>query len=193
LGQPIATLSALQQESTLALQRARFDKAAGLALQPHLIWLGRHLWHSELAVAVLDAERTPLLPTNVVILPAPYLDLDPAFLLTRWAAEVNTSRRSDHDARFKVLWGPLAAAVGSHTPTTPWPRLAGPATTALLGPKQRLSMTWLLGADAGRVLAANVADHTNLSPVAIEKSTGQDLVAMLAPCSRNTGARASNL
>jgi hypothetical protein len=101
---------AQQQHAVLALQRSRFDKAALAALQPKLSYIQPKLWQAELALAVLDSERSTLLPTSVVTLPAPYLDLDPAFLFTRWAAEVNTSRRSDHDARFKVLWGPLAAA-----------------------------------------------------------------------------------
>lgn len=49
-----------------------------------------------------------------MILPLPYLDVDPLFVHRRWSGELNTSRRSDHDARLGVLWGPLAAAWATH-------------------------------------------------------------------------------
>jgi hypothetical protein len=100
----------------VALQRQRFDKAAVAFLAPVYTRTWRGTMVAPLAPAVLDAERGVLSTTPAAILPTPYLDLDPAFLLTRWAAEINTSRRSDHDARFKVLWGPLAQAA---TPTQP--------------------------------------------------------------------------
>lgn len=73
----------MQQTGLLALQRQRFDKAAFTLLRPKHTLALRQLWHSELAPAVLDAERGVLLSTSAVILPLPYLDLDPTFLLTR--------------------------------------------------------------------------------------------------------------
>lgn len=109
MGQSQVAQLQLQQVSTLALQRQRFDKAAFTLLRPKHVLATRHLWYAELAPAVLDAERGVLLSTSAVTLPLPYLDLDPTFILTRWTAELNVSRRSDHDSRFKVLWGPLAA------------------------------------------------------------------------------------
>lgn len=54
-----------------------------------------------------------------VVLPAAYLDVDPVFSGLRWAAEVNTTRRSDHDARYRVVCGPALGLAESGTPTTP--------------------------------------------------------------------------
>lgn len=94
------------------MQRLRFDKTTLPAFLPEVV--NRRLVPAlpELALAVLDTERGGLAGAYVVALPQPNVDLDASFLFTRWAAEVNTSRRSDHDARYQVSWGPLAAAVG---------------------------------------------------------------------------------
>jgi len=102
LGQTLGEVAQLHTASTLMLQRQRFDKAAENSLRPYTAQTRRHAWTPELGLAVLDTERLALLDVPVVVLPAPYLDLDATFLFTRWAAEVNTSRRSDHDARYRV-------------------------------------------------------------------------------------------
>lgn len=73
----------LHAAATLALQRHRFDKAAETSIRPSTLQLSRQLWSPELGLAVLDTERLALLDVPVVILPAPYLDLDATFLLTR--------------------------------------------------------------------------------------------------------------
>lgn len=80
-------------------------------MQPRLsLW--RHIrlpFYPELSTAVLDNEWSSLVETQAIALPKPYADIDLAFIHRRWAFEVNTTRRSDHDLRYKVSWGPLAA------------------------------------------------------------------------------------
>lgn len=93
------------------MQRLRFDKTTQPALLPEVQNTRLLPTLPELALAVLDAERGGLANAYVLALPQPNVDLDTSFLFTRWAAEVNTSRRSDHDARYRVSWGPLAAAL----------------------------------------------------------------------------------
>ena len=93
----------------LALQRQRFDKGASVTFVPRTRNLLSHASALELGRAVLDSERGGVLPLFASVLPLPYVDVDPTFLSLRWTNELNTSRRSDHDARFRVTWGPLAA------------------------------------------------------------------------------------
>jgi hypothetical protein len=58
--------------------------------------------YAELAPAVLDAEWLSTWAHTAAITPAPYEDVDPLFIHRRWAPEVNTTRRTDHSARFRV-------------------------------------------------------------------------------------------
>jgi hypothetical protein len=59
-------------------------------------------------------------------LPAAYEDLDLAFIHSYWTPEINTTRRNDHNARFRVTWGTFMqrhlAAAGQATQP-----MAGPA------------------------------------------------------------------
>jgi hypothetical protein len=124
-----------------------------------------------------------LLPTNVAVLPVPYLDLDPAFLLTRWAAEINTTRRSDHDARFKVLWGPLAAGiaqVGLNAPAA-WAPAAGPLALGGLGTAARQRLTWLFSTDGVRNLSASYTTQLQLPPALLAASTLRPLTLAHVP------------
>lgn len=82
--------------------RQRFDKVTHTALLPTPAQSRQLPWYRELAPAVLDLERVGGAEVQAVLLPLPNLDLDVNFLFTRWAAEVNTSRRSDHNARYGV-------------------------------------------------------------------------------------------
>ncbi len=91
-----------EQAALLPMQRQAFNKRASLCLAPRVGYMGRNLWFSELGLAALDVERTSLNTVGAVLLPAPHVDVDPTFIFSRWAAEVNTSRRSDHDAKFRV-------------------------------------------------------------------------------------------
>jgi len=64
----------------------------------------------ELAPSVLDNEWLSLATTSAALTPEPYEDLDPSFVHTKWGIEVNTTRRSDHSAKYKVSWGPFIAS-----------------------------------------------------------------------------------
>ena len=55
-----------------------------------------------LATLVADIDATPLVRVLPVTLPAAYEDLDIAFTHTYWTPEINTTRRNDHNARFRV-------------------------------------------------------------------------------------------
>lgn len=43
-------------------------------------------------------------------LPNPFEDLDPNFIYRRWTMEVNTTRRTDHSARYQVTSGAFLSA-----------------------------------------------------------------------------------
>lgn len=49
-----------------------------------------------------DAAASPLSTFTAAVTPQPYEELDSAFIHSRWTADVNTSRRSDHNSRFKT-------------------------------------------------------------------------------------------
>jgi heme/copper-type cytochrome/quinol oxidase subunit 2 len=42
--------------------------------------------------------------------PAPFEDIDPVFVHRHWTTEVNSTRRTDHGARYRVTWGPFVGA-----------------------------------------------------------------------------------
>jgi len=119
----------------LALQRQRFDKNAQVTLLPRIGQTGVVPGGRELGRAVLDTEWGSVLPLLAQPLPQPHVDLDPMFLNPRWAGELNTSRRSDHDARFRVTWGPLAAVVASGQGR--WGGAVGPQAFASLAVRTR--------------------------------------------------------
>lgn len=60
-----------------------------------------------------DAALLRWAPTWAFFGPAPAEDLDPGFVNTTWTPEINTTRRSDHNSRYKVTWAPLASSLTS--------------------------------------------------------------------------------
>jgi hypothetical protein len=84
------------------------------------------------AGATLDAARHAWAPVWAFVGPAPTEDLDPSFINTVWTPETNTTRRSDHNSRYLVTWGPLGrgltegGAFGAD--------LSGPASRMALAP-----------------------------------------------------------
>jgi len=134
-------LEQTQAALLLSTQRERFDKAALNALYPLVRTHQTGVVELPTTPSILDSERLTLATAAGLILPMPYLDLDVSFLLTRWAAEVNTSRRSDHDARFRVTWGPLAAGAAVGGAGMRWELQSGAAALATLPTKQRLRLS----------------------------------------------------
>jgi hypothetical protein len=53
---------------------------------------------------VLDSEFIPLVKNQVVSLPLPHEEFDINYVYQYWTPEINTTRRSDHAARFAVTW-----------------------------------------------------------------------------------------
>jgi hypothetical protein len=104
-------LDAAKQVELTELSRQRFDKNSAELLLPTFRKLRLLPVFPELAPIALDVEFGSLITTPVLTLPTPHLDVDPSFIFFNLTPEVNTSRRSDHDARYKVSWGPLAAAI----------------------------------------------------------------------------------
>jgi len=64
--------------------------------------------YPQVAAAVLDNEWAALLTIPAALTPEPYEDLDQPFIHQKWGVEINTTRRSDHNSKYKVLWGPFA-------------------------------------------------------------------------------------
>jgi hypothetical protein len=146
---------AAQAPAILSLQRGRVDKALS-----HNVWplTGRGVlgWVAPTPTpAVLDVDRfTAVSGTPGLLLPAAHMDLDLVFIFSRWAAEVNTSRRSDHAAKYAVVWGPLAAGVPSFSgagmePQPALPQQSGAGLLANLNGPRRQQLFWLL---AGGIL-----------------------------------------
>jgi len=84
------------------LSRQRFDKNAVEVFVPYFKKLRWSHPLTELAPAILDSEFGHVAAVPVLVLPTPHLDVDPSFMFYTLTPEVNTSRRSDHDARYKV-------------------------------------------------------------------------------------------
>lgn len=94
-------------------------------------------WFPELAAPVLDGEWGILARVPAVLTPAPYADLDLGFVHQRWAFEVNTTRRSDHDARYRLTWGPAVSALAqpeAELTATTYGQQTGPAGLRALTP-----------------------------------------------------------
>lgn len=60
-----------------------------------------------MALALSDAHGGVPSTLYAALTPLTYEELDAGFIHQYWTAEINTTRRSDHNARFRVLWGPL--------------------------------------------------------------------------------------
>lgn len=71
-------------------------------LLPRVLKYGRTPIFPEVALPTLDVGFGCSLYNQAITLPAPHVDIDPAFMFSVTTPEVNTSRRSDHDARYKV-------------------------------------------------------------------------------------------
>jgi hypothetical protein len=91
-----------QRAGHVARLRQQFSKEHRVNFYPQLSRVRGLPVPVELGVASLDEVRGALVPLRAVVLPAPHLDVDPSFTQTRWAAELTTSRRSDHDARVRT-------------------------------------------------------------------------------------------
>jgi hypothetical protein len=169
------TLRSAESEARLALGKTDLSFfSAGLSrtlIQP---------WYPEIAPAVLDSAR--VLPAQVpaVLFPSPYADIDPSFIHRRLTFEVNTSRRSDHDARYRVTWGPflarltLAQSHGKPTAAQALSGAVGPGAFSRIATKlqQQLSL-----------LTAN-----ELNP----RMSGSQLTNVIASAGRLTTGREKN-
>jgi len=91
------TQAALAPESLLAL-----DKAAWPELTPSLRRLKRRPTPVYGGPAVLDNEWVPFIKVPACLTPEPYEDLDQPFVHQHWTVEINTTRRSDHNSKYKV-------------------------------------------------------------------------------------------
>jgi hypothetical protein len=110
------------------------------------------------------------LPTVITqlpsLLPAPGVDVDQAFVFSRLTPEINTARRTDHDTRYKVSWGPLAASLAAAT--TPQGSnglvgFSGPAALQSLPLPTQRRLTALVTAEAAVSLMA-VGPHSRRIP-----------------------------
>jgi len=120
-------------EDELALSLAK--NARELAL-PRVFALRDRAWFPSLAAPALAGEPLPLAPVGAVVLPAPHVDVDPTFIHRHWTFEANTTRRSDHEARYRVTWGPFVARLLSAPRTEAahaWSGASGPAGARTLG------------------------------------------------------------
>lgn len=152
----------------------RFDKLATSAVQPLPTRLVLTYQAAPAAPASLDAESGSAPMISGLVFPAAHVDLDVLFLGTRWAAEVNTSRRSDHLAKFGVTWGPLAAAAKA-TPVGQgaWgPVTSGPAALLGWGVASQLRVGWRAQADLGLLLGASAAAAARLHTGGSEAAAG---------------------
>ena len=102
-------LDAAKQIELSELSRQRFDKNSVEIITPGFCKVKILPVFPELSTLALDAEFGSQVVTPILALPTPHLDIDPSFIYFNLTPEINTSRRSDHDARYKVSWGPLAA------------------------------------------------------------------------------------
>lgn len=59
--------------------------------------------------ALIDSEWSLLAQTPAIITPEPGEDVDQAFNHQKWTIDINSTRRSDHNSKFKVTWGPWAS------------------------------------------------------------------------------------
>lgn len=101
------------REGIWPTQATTLDKQAFSTLLPGARQVSRKTSFLELSPAVLDSEWSQLASTQASITPDPYEDLDQPFVHSKWLLEVNTTRRSDHNSKYRVLWGPFLLALSS--------------------------------------------------------------------------------
>lgn len=69
----------------------------------------KHIYSPHMtSFALIDSEWSMLAHTPAVLTPEPGEDIDQAFNHQKWTIDINTTRRSDHNSKFKVTWGPWA-------------------------------------------------------------------------------------
>jgi hypothetical protein len=102
LGYSTYNFDVAKQVELTELARQRFDKNVTETLTPTFKKLRYKPIFVELALPVLDSEFNAIATIPAVVLPTPHLDVDSSFMFFNLTPEVNTSRRSDHDARYKV-------------------------------------------------------------------------------------------
>lgn len=96
--------AALSPEQVIDLGKQSWPILTG-----NLSFLKRKTNFNELAPAVLDSEWSFLSKVPALVLPGPYEDLDQSFIHQKWGVEINTTRRSDHNSKYKVMWGPFVS------------------------------------------------------------------------------------
>jgi hypothetical protein len=96
---------------------------------------------------VLDSEFIPLVKNQVVSLPLPHEEFDINYVYQYWTPEINTTRRSDHAARFAVTWNSFFDSAQTISPSS-----ANRLETPAVAPTAKVGN--FLGAPAS-VLASN--------------------------------------
>lgn len=151
------------------LSRQKFDKNQAELLLPSFKHIQRKPIFSELSAPSLDSEFGSIAPVSAVVLPTPFLDVDPTFIFFNLTPEVNTSRRSDHDARYKVTWGPLAAlnatlnVEGANiNQGVTWPKKAGPQALAANSAPLIQGFTLLAGLDSYITSSTSILNQRRL-------------------------------
>lgn len=164
------SLDSAKQIELADLSRQRFDKNFTETLVPGFKRLNLKQAFFSLAPLSLDVEFGALATVPAIVLPTPHLDIDPSFIFFSLTPEINTSRRSDHDARYKVTWGPIAALGASLSTTglsgvssTAWPKKSGPQALALNTTKAMQSSALLSGVSLYTAASASVINSKRLS------------------------------
>ena len=159
-----------KQVELTELARQRFDKNSTEILTPTLKKLQYKPIYAELALPVLDSEFNAIAAIPVVVLPTPHLDVDSSFMFFNLTPEINTSRRSDHDARYKVTWGPIVALnTNLHTSDTAamgsltWPKKSGPQALGLSSPRLLQGLSLTSGVDLYTTNSSALSTYTKLS------------------------------
>lgn len=161
-------LDAAKQVELAELSRQKFDKNSAELLLPVFRKLKLLPVFPELASLALDVEFGSQVTTPILTLPTPHLDVDPSFIFFNLTPEVNTSRRSDHDARYKVSWGPLAAvsAAGQSSSATremAWPKRSGPSALTSIAPRALQSLSLMAGIDLYFLASNSSAQNSRLN------------------------------
>lgn len=174
-------LDAAKQIELTELSRQKFDKNSTELLLPVFRKLSLLSVFPELAPIALDAEFGSLVTTPVLTLPTPHLDVDPSFIFFNLTPEINTSRRSDHDARYKVSWGPLAAAIATSENLNDaygavWPNRSGPSALTLASSRVIQSLNLMSGIDKYFSASNSAAQSSRLNAQPLPGSVFSNLI-----------------
>ncbi len=155
---------AAKQIELTDLSRQKFDKNTAELVLPSFKKYRITPIFPELANLALDSEFGSLISTPALTLPNPHLDVDPTFIFFNLTPEVNTSRRSDHDARYKVSWGPIVISsivsgdVGVNEAAS-WSKKSGPSALTAIPSKVLRDFSLFSNLD----LYFSTANSTNLA------------------------------